>query len=238
MKLIPVIDLKDGIVVRGVGGRRHEYRPIVSKLTASCQPVDVAEAFRTHFGLTEIYLADLDAIGGAAPTWKTYADLQSRGFRLWVDAGVRDPRDATALAAAGIDTIVIGLETAAGPELLQDACRHQGGGRIVFSLDLKGGQPLGNMAGWGTTDPFEIAGQAVAVGIRRILVLDLARVGVGSGTGTEDICRRLAEAYPGLEITAGGGIRDATDLDRLRQCGVQSVLVASALHDGKLNQGG
>ena len=41
---------------------------------------------------------------------------------------------------------------------------------------------------------------------------------------------------PGLEVTAGGGVRGRADLDRLKACGVRNVLVASALHDGRLSR--
>src|SRR5438128_4087097 len=101
MRVIPVLDLLGGQVVRGVAGRRHEYRPVVSRLTPSAQPLDVARAFRAAFGLTELYLADLDAIAGAAPALPTYVTLQSAGFRLLVDAGVRAAADAGPLAEAG-----------------------------------------------------------------------------------------------------------------------------------------
>jgi phosphoribosylformimino-5-aminoimidazole carboxamide ribotide isomerase len=70
--------------------------------------------------------------------------------------------------------------------------------------------------------------------VRRLIVLDLAQVGTGTGTGTEELCRRLGEMYPDVEIIAGGGVRDEKDLDRLAQCGVKAALVASALHDGKV----
>ena len=60
------------------------------------------------------------------------------------------------------------------------------------------------------------------------------RVGGGAGTGTDALCARLATAYPTVEISAGGGVRGAADLRRLRECGVLVALVASALHDGAL----
>ena len=62
MKILPVLDLLDGIVVRGVAGKRNAYRPVESQLVDNPDPIFVAEAFRNHFGLTEFYLADLDAI--------------------------------------------------------------------------------------------------------------------------------------------------------------------------------
>jgi phosphoribosylformimino-5-aminoimidazole carboxamide ribotide isomerase len=233
MRVIPVLDLMAGQVVRGVGGRRHEYRPVVSRLTPSCRPVDVAEAFRAHFGLSELYLADLDAIAGAPPDLRAYATLRQRGFRLWVDAGVRDAMTAAPLADAGIEGIVVGLETVVGAAALAAVCREYGE-RVVFSLDLKAGGPLGDRAAWNHSEAWTIAGWAIAAGVRRLIVLDLARVGGGGGTGTEDLCRRLAAAYPTVEVVAGGGVRGVEDLRRLKECGVAAALVASALHDGRL----
>jgi phosphoribosylformimino-5-aminoimidazole carboxamide ribotide isomerase len=233
MRLLPVLDLQGGVVVRGVGGRRREYRPVVSRLTTSCQPVDVAEAFRAHFGLEELYVADLDALAGAAPALAVYRALRERGFRLWVDAGVRTAADARPAAAAGVEGIIAGLETVAGPAVLADLCGDLGD-RVVFSLDLRDGQPLGDGAAWGGADAGSIAARAVALGVRRLIVLDLARVGGGGGTGTEDLCRALASRHAGVEVFAGGGVRDVADLRRLRECGVAGALVASALHDGRL----
>jgi phosphoribosylformimino-5-aminoimidazole carboxamide ribotide isomerase len=40
--------------------------------------------------------------------------------------------------------------------------------------------------------------------------------------------------HPEVELITGGGVRDADDLAALRQSGVAGVLVASALHDGRL----
>jgi phosphoribosylformimino-5-aminoimidazole carboxamide ribotide isomerase len=234
MRILPVLDLMGGVVVRGVAGRRAEYRPVVSRLTASCRPLDVAGAFRSHFGLTELYLADLDAIAGAAPALSVYGELRAAGFRLWVDAGLRTP-EAESLVGAGVEGIVAGLETLPGPETLARLCRDWGE-RIVFSLDLKEGRPLGTLDGWQAADAWSVAAAAVAAGVRRLLVLDLARVGVGAGSGTEELCGRLVRTYPGLEVAAGGGVRDRADLERLRAAGVRAVLVASALHDGRLSR--
>jgi phosphoribosylformimino-5-aminoimidazole carboxamide ribotide isomerase len=234
MRILPVLDLKAGLVVRGVGGRRQEYRPIVSQLTNSCHAVDVARAFRDQFGLTELYLADLDAIAGESPALTLYAELQSMGFRLRVDAGVREVADAQPLAALGVEVIVAGLETLSGPETLGKLCREFGGDRIQFSLDLMDGRPLGHLSAWDGADARAIAARAVGLGVRRLIVLDLARVGGKSGPGTEQLCTHLARTFPALEVATGGGIRDVNDLEWLERCGVKAVLVASALHEGRL----
>jgi phosphoribosylformimino-5-aminoimidazole carboxamide ribotide isomerase len=235
-RIIPALDLQNGQIVRGVAGRREEYLPVVSRLTLSAEPLAVARAFWEHFRLNRLYLADLDAIAGSPPALATYTALRADGFRLWVDAGIRRPEDARALAEVRVEGFVAGLETLSGPEALRTLCQVHGSERVIFSLDLKGGQPLTGNSAWRGTDAHSIAEEAVACGVRRLIVLDLVRVGVGEGTGTEAFCASLAETYPDLEIIAGGGVRDVADLRRLRKCGVRGVLVASALHDGWLTR--
>ena len=194
----------------------------------------MARAFRALFELNDLYIADLDAIAGGDPAFALYAELKRGGFGLWVDAGVTELKRVHRLVDAGVEQIIVGLETA-GPAVLVEACRALGG-RIVFSLDLKGGLPMGDANAWGASDAATIAKKAVALGVRRMIVLDLAKVGVADGTGTEELCSRLTAAHPGLEVIAGGGVRDAADLRRLRDCGVGTVLLASALHDGRLTR--
>ena len=162
MRVIPVLDLQAGLVVRGVGGRRQEYRPVVSKLTRSCHPLDVAQAFREQLDMTLLYLADLDAIAGAAPAAATYQTLCRHGFRLWIDAGIRRAPLSPALQDCGIEGIVAGLETLAKPQVLAQLCRDHGD-RIIFSLDLQSGTPLGNTT-WTARDALGIAGEAMAQG--------------------------------------------------------------------------
>jgi len=234
MRVVPVMDIKNGLVVRGIGGRREEYQPIVSRLTSSSLPVDVARAFRDQLGFDVCYLADLDAISGSEPAWQIYEDIQSLGFRLWVDAGVRDVARTEDLIQIGIDAVVAGLETLAGPKAVEEICQKLGSSQIIFSLDLKQGRPLGDLNGWNSCDAYSIAAQAIQFGVRRLIVLDLARVGLRAGLGTEGLCRRLAENHLEVEIIAGGGIGNAEDLRRLAELGVHAVLVASALHDNRL----
>jgi phosphoribosylformimino-5-aminoimidazole carboxamide ribotide isomerase len=226
------MDLKSRVVVRGVGGRRAEYRPIVSRLTSSCNPLDVAEAFRTRLGLDELYLANLDAISGQAPAVELFRQLCRGGFHLWVDAGIRTSEHAEPLIMAGVENVVAGLETLTGPVELERLA-EQLGQRLIFSLDLKGGRPLATGNDW-PPEPAAIAAEAVGRGARRLLILDLAQVGEGRGTGTEELCRRLVSNFPDVAISAGGGVRGLDDLLRLRDVGVQAVLVASALHDGRI----
>jgi phosphoribosylformimino-5-aminoimidazole carboxamide ribotide isomerase len=126
--------------------------------------------------------------------------------------------------------IIAGLETLTGPHVLAEICREFRD-QTIFSLDLHSGRPLGVGRRW-RTDAWAVLEQAIAAGVGSVLLLDLTRVGMRSGTGTEELCSRLSAAYPQVEIIAGGGIRNADDLKRLEGIGVSVVLMATALHDG------
>ena len=148
-----------------------EYRPVKSRLVDSADPSPVAEALRSQFTLSELYVADLDAIGGTSPALDTFRELLRRGFRLWADAGVRDRERADLLAAVGVD-VVVGLETVAGPDALNEVMQAHSS-HAVFSLDLREGAPMGDRAAWGDADAYAIAERAVSLGAPRLLVLDL-----------------------------------------------------------------
>jgi phosphoribosylformimino-5-aminoimidazole carboxamide ribotide isomerase len=241
VRLVPVLDLLGGRVVRAVGGRRGEYQPLRSPLSDDPSPAALARALTRRFPVGELYAADLDAIAGARPELSLYETLRSAAaVNLWVDAGAADEADAFRLVCAGVHAVV-GLETVAGPAAWRRIARAVPAERLVFSLDLKAGKPLGTVEAWGTADPLTLglkaadeAAQVTTAGLTRLIVLDLARVGENGGVGTELLCERLSRRLPGVEVFAGGGVRGPADLTRLAACGVAGVLVSTALHDGSL----
>jgi HisA/HisF family protein len=234
MRVLPVLDIQNGIVVRALAGCRSEYPPLVSRLTDSTDPVVVAEAIRAKFGWSEFYVADLDSIGarGFGPNFALYARLRAAGFHLWLDAGVRTVTDADQLADSGIARIVIGLETIDGPTEWRAIVQRLVSDRVVFSLDMRDGKPIASNDAWETTDALAIADRVIADGGRHVTLLDLARVGVGEGPGTESLCAQLVRRHPGIAVLVGGGIRSWDDVRRLEATGAAGVLIASALHDG------
>jgi phosphoribosylformimino-5-aminoimidazole carboxamide ribotide isomerase len=235
MRVIPVLDIMNGVVVRAVGGRREGYRPVVSKLTASTDPVEVAKALLEVTGASELYVADLDAIQHRNPQLRTLLPLHEAVPGMMVDAGVHFSEDVRLLSEVGLRNLVLGTETLAGPKELWEILSLHREVRVMVSIDLRHGELL-DPADWGinTTDPRHAVDQAVQAGVRRFLLLDLARVGMNAGPGTEELCGELRRRYPDIELLVGGGVRNRDDVKRLEDAGADGVLVASALHDGTL----
>jgi phosphoribosylformimino-5-aminoimidazole carboxamide ribotide isomerase len=238
VKVIPVIDLKGGEVVRGVGGRREDYRRVETTLTDDASPGGIVRAFVNHFAVDIVYVADLDAIAGGTPDFAAYTAIGRSGAQLWVDAGAGEVRRAAEIAAyrdAEIATVIVGLESLASPAELAAIIQRFGAERIVFSLDLKDGRPITRVASWIDEPPERIAEDAVYLGVTRMIVLDLAHVGEGRGPGAAPRCRALHDRFPRMELIGGGGVRSLADARDLAAAGCNAVLIASALHDGRLS---
>lgn len=238
MRILPVIDLMNGLVVRGVGGRRDEYRPIVSQIAADALPLTVAQAF-IDLGLREIYLADLDAIAGHEPAWDIYHALMERDIQLWLDAGLTSSEQVRQLARFHCGDrqpcrIIAGLESIEHAEQLGEWLELVGPSRFVFSLDLRAGKPITRVPAWQDFDAVELARSALNAGVKSIIVLDLVSVGEEQGVSTATICRQIHELNDQIELVSGGGVRDRQDLEQLAHAGCHAVLVASALHNRRL----
>ena len=241
MQIVPVIDLMNGRVVRGVAGRRDQYRPVQSTIADNAEPATVARALVEKLAADEVYVADLDAIGGAEPAGEVYDQIARCGPRLWVDAGLSTVDRARRLASLRcgerpLAGVIVGLESVDGPESLQSLFDVVGPERFIFSLDLKAGVPLTSSPAWQDYTPERIARLVLDLGVRRLIVLDLARVGMDGGTGTETLCRQCRRHCDDLQLIGGGGVRSFDDLRSLADAGCTAALVASALHDGRLTR--
>ena len=69
MQVIPVIDVMHGQVVRGVAGRRSEYRPIETILAADTRPSTVARALAAC-GFRVAYVAEQGSFAKVRPDMK------------------------------------------------------------------------------------------------------------------------------------------------------------------------
>lgn len=236
-RLIPVLDVMNGRAVRAVRGDRANYRPVRCPFSGSTRPADVADAVLRLARAEELYLADLDAIigsGGVSPAVR--AVLDSCAVPVWLDAGI-GRTDVLDFPANANLCPVVGSETCRGPEILLETRIEPLQRPVAFSIDLKDGKLLGNWRTWGLrdwSDALGLARRVVGMGIRTLIVLDLARVGTGSGAGTEPLLRAIRAEFPEVDLIAGGGVRTWDDVDRLGEAGATGVLVASALHDGTL----
>jgi phosphoribosylformimino-5-aminoimidazole carboxamide ribotide isomerase len=236
VRVIGVIDLRAGLAVHARGGKRDMYQPVRSRLVSPAQAGDataLARAYRDRAKVAEIYVADLDAIGDATGRPHDLSGIVAAGLPVMVDAGTATVPAAQRVLELGATRVVVGLETLASFADLGAIIRAAGPGAVVFSLDLREGRPV-TRAGSASAEelPVALAERAVAAGARSILVLDLGRVGRASGPDLT-LFTRMRDVLPGIELLAGGGVRDAADVAKLSAAGVDGVLAGTALHEGR-----
>jgi phosphoribosylformimino-5-aminoimidazole carboxamide ribotide isomerase len=223
VEIVPVIDLKDGVVVRARHGDRASYRPIHTPLSLSPAPLEVVKGLMSLHPFRTLYIADLDAIEGKSDGAAVISEITASfpGLDLWIDNGCADRSAAEALLAEMSSTsLVLGSESQRDASLVR-ALRESG--RILLSLDFRGDRLLGPEALLAEPDLWP----------ERVIVMTLARVGSSAGPDFarfDDMRRRS----PTRRYYMAGGLRDHADLAAAEQAGAAGFLVASALHDGRL----
>lgn len=237
MRIIPVLDLLGGQVVHARRGERERYRAVQSVLCDSAEPVSVAKAFRERLGLSEIYIADLDAIQGKVqPGHREVIETLAKqdGFNILLDAGVAEASGAQGLLALGVGKVVIGAETLTEWDALRVLATHLPAEQLVFSLDMRGGKMLSRCRELAALEPIEVLELLQEAGWREVILLDLERVGSGRGVDQELVARARAK-FPEVSLLVGGGVNGMEALLALEALGVAGVLMATALHRGTIN---
>jgi len=232
MKVIPVIDVLNGVAVHGIRGERERYQPLKSTLCRSADPLDIALTFES-LGFSSLYLADLDAILGKSANFNIYRQIMTQTrLDLMVDAGIADITKAKKVLATEVSKIVIGSETLNSLDFLGQAVKAFGEDKVVVSIDLKKGKVLSVSEAIASMDAVSFAQKLRKIGINQIIFLDLDRVGTEHGINLA-LLRSVLEKT-GVEVLVGGGIRSLQELEELRKLGVSGALVATILHNGKL----
>ena len=222
MLIIPVLDIKDGLVVRARMGLRHTYRPIETPLSRTADAGEVAEGLRGIYPFPTFYIADLDSIEGGGGTAGA-AGLLS-GLKpppeIWIDAGFASAEGIRQVLDMERVSPVLGSETQADARLLR-TFNHDP--RLILSLDFRGDAFLG---------PSEIL-SAPDLWPSRVIVMTLGRVGAGSGPDFDRL-EMITNLAGKRDVIAAGGIRHAEDIKKLRRMGIAGALVATSLHSGAL----
>jgi len=223
--VIPALDLKGDAVVLAKAGDRALYRPVESPFGAASDPFAIARGLLRYTASPWLYVADLDAIAGIGNHFELVRGL-SLGLpdtSLWIDAGFSDVADCAFWLPLGA-TLVIGSEGLDSVDDWREIHAAFGEG-VVLSLDYDAAGRKGPEALF--DDP--------ALWPRRVIVMDLGRVGTGQGPDLERLTSLIGMA-DGRALFAAGGVRDAGDLSMLAALPVQGAVLASALHGEAVTQ--
>jgi phosphoribosylformimino-5-aminoimidazole carboxamide ribotide isomerase len=218
-ELIPVIDLKNGVVVHAQKGIREQYAPLTSVLTNQPDIFSVMDGFLSLYPFKTFYIADLNAITGQGNHCTLINDVLTHfpTLSFWLDTGIQT--STTVLPANGL--AVLGSECHNTQEIEAFKRAHP---HFILSLDFdKHDQFLGDKTSLTQIECWP----------QYIIVMTLARVGSSSGVDMAKL-KFFHETYPQKTFIAAGGIGTFEDIEHLKRNGFKKILLASALHSGAL----
>lgn len=245
MLVIPALDLRGGRLVRlwqGDYARETVYAD---------DPVAVAQAFAAA-GAPRLHVVDLDGARAGRPVHRELVLRIAAAVPVpvQVGGGIRDAAVATAYLEGGVAAVILGTAAVRNPEQVADVARRYPG-RVLVSLDLRDGRPA--VEGWTAVAQVEQpalpgtprGGAAPAAaplapllarlreaGVAHLVVTDTGRDGTLAGVDPAVFRPFLAA---GFHVIAAGGVRDAADIERLREAGLWGVIAGRALYEGTLD---
>ncbi|NOR47670.1 MAG: phosphoribosylformimino-5-aminoimidazole carboxamide ribotide isomerase [Methanosarcinaceae archaeon] len=227
-RIVFVLDIYNRTVVHAQGGNRQNYQPIhkSSVLCNTSKPIEVIDAINPK----EVYIADLNILQGIGEHDTNFNDIRAvlQKVKTMLDPGISslsDIGDTLSLAS----NVILGTETASLDTISRAASEFPG--RVNVSIDIKNSRILTRDPDM-PNDPIEVIGMLNNMDIRDIIILDMDRVGTSSGVDAQFLSTIAASSNH--DVLLGGGVKDMSDIESLKDIGLKGALVATALHNGKI----
>ena len=228
-KIIPCLDIKDGLVVKGVN---------FDGLREVGTPLDFATKYEKQ-GADELVILDIAA---TLENRKTRIDLVKEvvgavNIPVTVGGGIRSVEEMKELLEAGADKVAINSAAFKNPQLLKDCVDAFGKDKLVLAVDAR--KRLDN-SGWDTyinggkvntgKDLIKWVKEGTKLGgASEVLVTSMDTDGTKDGYDIE-LCKACKEAVD-VDIIASGGCGSLEDFAEVfRENAADGVLAASMFH--------
>lgn len=235
-RIIPCLDVKDGVVVKGVRFRGHE---VVGGV------LELSQKYRDQ-GADELVFYDITASseGRTVDTKWVSSIAQFLDIPFCVAGGIRTCADARALLNAGADKVSINTPALENPELITELAREFGSQCVVVGVDSRR-EADGTYAVYQYTgdekktvkskrETMSWVREAQDRGAGEIVLNCMDVDGVGDGYDLEQLKR--ARLQLNIPLVASGGAKIAKHfIDVFQQADVDAALAAGAFHRGDLH---
>lgn len=227
MDVIPAIDLMDGKCVRLLQGRYDQ------QITYRDDPVAQAREFHAD-GAAWLHIVDLDGAKAGLPiNTKTISAVAALDLlKVEVGGGIRDEASIRQLLDMGVTRVIIGTKAVRDFEWFSRMAQ-QFPGRLVLDLAAHGSKLATH--GWiegSSQDAMGFAAQADKLRLAAIVYTDISKDGMLSGPNIERT-KALVEAVR-TPVVASGGVKEASDIRKLKPIGVAGVICGRSLYEGTL----
>ena len=222
MKIVPSIDLLDGRVVRLKQGNPelatfYDYSPL-----------ELVEKWQ-EIGISRMHIVDLDATLERGNNYELIKKIsENTKLEIQRGGGIRDIEYAKKISK-DVSKIVIGTIAMKNKELFQNICEEVGLSKIILSLDYIHDQIMIN--GWRDEtgrNLYDSILEFVNSGIETILLTAIKKDGMLEGPDVETL--QKVRKNTNIEIQASGGFSSIEDIKKVRNIGVEYIILGRAIH--------
>ncbi len=222
LKIIPAIDIMDGQLVRLSKGD-----PSTKQQYWTHSPLEAAKKW-AELGAEMIHIIDLDAALGKKPNTELILEIaEAVESPLQVGGGIRSIETAQRLLDGGVERIILGSMPIKAPLEAQKLLKAYGSERVIVALDHRKGSLM--VGGWQESTDLRLRKALdgfTSQGYQWFLVTNIDQDGTLEGPDTAT----YAEIATGGNIIASGGVASINDIQRLKETGVEAVVIGKALY--------
>lgn len=228
--IYPAIDIIDGKCVRLTKG---DYD---TKVVYDDDPLQMAHYFKSK-GAEYIHIVDLDAAKNPSNhNRELIADIITQsGLKVQTGGGIRTESDVETLLILGAFRVIIGSAAVHRREEVFHWIQKYGADRIVIGADVVD-QKIATH-GWqqvADDDIFDFIKTYTAEGANTFLCTDIAKDGMMAGS-SRTLYTEIMQSFPDVQLIASGGVHDMDEVSRLREMGMESIIIGKAIYEGKIN---
>lgn len=236
-RIIACLDVKEGVVVKGVKFRGHEPMG---------DPVELARRYRDQ-GVDELVFYDIAASAEGRRVPRAWVDSVARVLDIpfCVAGGIRSVADAEELLHAGADKVSVNSPALERPELVGELARRFGAQCVVVGVDSRrDGKDWSVYQYTGLVEKTVAAKRRTLDWVREVQDRGAGEVvlncmdsdGVGDGYDVEQLAK--AREVLTVPLVASGGAKTAAHFVRVfQEARVDAALAAGAFHRGELEIG-
>ena len=228
MIIFPAIDMYEGKVVRLLKGNYN-------KMTVYCDNVLEKAVEIESLGAEWLHLVDLEgAKEGTTPNFSYVNEIcKKTGLKVEIGGGIRSEETIEQYLSVGVDRIILGTKAATDGEFLREMS-DKFGDKIAVGIDVKDEKVA--VKGWLEVldkNIFDFVGELREIGVKNIIVTDIAKDGAMSGINAS-FYEKL-NAYTDMDITASGGVTRLDDLMELKKAGLYGTILGKAMYTGNID---
>ena len=230
MKILPAIDIKDGVCVRLTQGNFEN----VTKYNND--PASQAQLFLEH-GFLNLHVVDLDgAKDGQRKNISQMNEILSlTELSIQFGGGVRTLDEVRNLLKLGVNRVIIGTSAVTNFEFTETILKSFDLSSITFALDFKviDGSPLLASHGWQQLSQINLFDFIEKFKPRNVLATDIDKDGLLQGPSTY-VYKDIKSFFPAINLIGSGGISSIADIKALGDIGIEEVIVGKAIYDNKI----